>query len=400
LLTDQAWEALGAALGGRRGRIWEIATAIHAHPEEGWKEFRAAAWLTQFLQAEGFTVRQPVAGLPTAFTAEWGAGGKKPSVAYLAEYDALPELGHACGHNLIAAAAVGAAAALRQVMADTGTGGRVLVLGTPAEETGGGKLRLLDAGLFQGIDAAFMMHPAGRNRVGGGSLALTPVRLVFRGRAAHAAASPQEGVNALDAVIQTFNAANALRQHLPEDVRLHGIVTRGGVAPNIVPDLAEAYYYVRAATASGVRHALGRLVDCARAGAVATGASLEVIEEDSYLEIIPNPPLEKELSELLVRAGVELADPDPDGGLRGSTDFGNVTRAVPAASFTLAICPPTIAVHSRDFAAAAISPEAELAVWRASLAMAAVGLKVLGDPALLGAARVAWKERMVHSPAE
>ncbi|MDQ7794374.1 MAG: M20 family metallopeptidase [bacterium] len=271
MLEDGRWDALRAALGTRREALVRLAGLIHSCPELGGQEVKAAGWLVEFLAGEGFSVHRTVAGMDTAFRADWSRDGPKPAVIFLAEYDALPELGHACGHNLIAAAAAGAGAVLRQVMNEAGLTGTITVLGTPAEETAGGKIDLLKAGVFADGDAALMMHPATASSVGGKSLALIPVRFTFRGRAAHAAASPQDGINALEAVIQTFNGVNALRQHLPEDVRVHGIVTRGGLAPNVVPDLAEAYFYVRAATMAGARVVLRRLTGCARAGALRPG---------------------------------------------------------------------------------------------------------------------------------
>lgn len=397
MLEDGRWDALRAALGTRREALVRLAGLIHSCPELGGQEVKAAGWLVEFLAGEGFSVHRTVAGMDTAFRADWSRDGPKPAVIFLAEYDALPELGHACGHNLIAAAAAGAGAVLRQVMNEAGLTGTITVLGTPAEETAGGKIDLLKAGVFADGDAALMMHPATASSVGGKSLALIPVRFTFRGRAAHAAASPQDGINALEAVIQTFNGVNALRQHLPEDVRVHGIVTRGGLAPNVVPDLAEAYFYVRAATMARARVVLRRLTGCARAGALSTGASLRVEEEAPFCEVLPNPPLERCLEALLARAGLECGT---TGGMRASTDFGNVTHALPAASFTLAIAPPRVALHSPEFAEAAASPRGERAALDGALILAAAGLCLLETTDLLPAARAAWRQRMGSPPGE
>lgn len=391
LLGEKLWEAARLARDARRQRLSRLSSAIHANPEEGWVEVKAARWLGEYLAGEGFRVTAPAGGIGTAFRAEWSSGKGGPAIAYLAEYDALPELGHACGHNLIGAAAAGAGATLRQVMLEGGLDGEVLVLGTPAEEVGGGKLKLLAAGMFRGLDAVLMMHPATSTRVGGTSLALTPIRFAFQGKAAHAAASPHEGINALDAVIQTFNNANALRQHVTEDVRIHGIITRGGVAPNIVPDAAEAYFYVRASSIGVVSSTLARLENCARAAALATGASLTIHTEDSYLEIIPNAPLEGCLLQSLSQAGVAV-EPPLDTGMRGSTDFGNVSHACPSAAFTMAIAPREVAVHSPEFTAASGSPAGEAAMHEAALVLAAAGLHLIGDPALVAAAHAAWEE--------
>ena len=399
MLREGLWEAARSARDARRDQLSRLSAAIHANPEESWAEVKAAGWLGGYLVEEGFLVTASAGGMATAFRAEWSRGKGGPAIAYLAEYDALPELGHACGHNLIGAAAAGAGATLRQVMLDAGLKGKVVILGTPAEEVGGGKLKLLESGMFRGLDAVLMMHPATSTRVGGTSLALTPIRFAFQGKAAHAAASPHEGINALDAVIQTFNSVNALRQHVTEDVRIHGIITRGGVVPNIVPDAAEAYFYVRASSIDVVRATLRRLEDCARAATLATGASLAIHAEDSYLEIIPNAPLEQCLHRLLSQAGITV-EPTPKTGMRASTDFGNVSHACPAAAFTMAIAPPEVVIHSPEFAAASASPAGEAAMHDAALVLAAAGLSLIEDPALVAAAHAAWKERVEGLPLE
>ncbi|MDR7523454.1 MAG: amidohydrolase [Armatimonadota bacterium] len=255
-----------AAIDAASDDLIALARRIHATPEVGFQEHRAAAWLTETLERHGFRVERGVAGLPTAFRAEVGTQ-RHPAVAILAEYDALPEIGHACGHNLISTAAVAAGiglAALREQLPGT-----AVVLGTPAEEGGGGKVIMLERGAFQGIDAAMMFHPAGYTLATRPSLASYRLAVRFTGKAAHAAAAPHEGTNALDALIQTFVAIGLLRQQTRDDARIHGIITYGGAAPNIIPDRAEALFTVRAADGGYALEVLHRVIHCAE-GARAT----------------------------------------------------------------------------------------------------------------------------------
>jgi amidohydrolase len=247
-------ERITAAIDAAADDLVALARRIHAHPETAFNEHQAAAWLTETLARHGFVVERGIAGLETAFRAEIRGVRPGPTVAILAEYDALPELGHACGHNLIACAAVGAGIGLAAVR--DALPGTVLVLGTPAEEGGGGKVIMLQRGAFAGVDAAMMFHPAGYTVAERPSLASYRLTVRFAGKAAHAAAAPYEGVNALDALIQTFTAVGLLRQQLRDDARVHGIITYGGAAPNIIPDRAEAVFTCRAADAAYARDVL------------------------------------------------------------------------------------------------------------------------------------------------
>jgi amidohydrolase len=230
---------------GIQDRLIDISDEIHRNPELAFKEIKAANLLADELKKGGFEIELGVAGMDTAIVATHPEESKGPTIAILGEYDALPEIGHACGHNLIATAALGACLALGSIKKDLP--GKLIFMGTPAEEDIGGKIAMIEAGLFKNVDAAMMFHPApGYTIVGREGLAMTEVKIEFHGKPAHAAASPEKGINALDAIIQTFNGINALRQHIKSTARIHGIITHGGVKPNIVPEFAAAEFYVRA----------------------------------------------------------------------------------------------------------------------------------------------------------
>jgi amidohydrolase len=294
-------------------------------------------------------------------------------VAILGEYDALPELGHACGHNLIAAGALGAALAVASVKRDVP--GRLVFLGTPAEEGGGGKVVMIEAGAFRGVDAAMMFHPASFTAVDHGSLAITEVRLEFRGVAAHASASPGKGINALDAVIQTFNGINALRQHIRDGARIHGIITNGGAKPNIVPEYAAAEFYVRAAETAYRDELLGKLERCAKGAALAAGATFSMSEiSPPYKAMRPNRALGAAFTRNLESLGWAF---DADDLPFGSTDMGDVSQAVPAIHAYVAICDRAIAFHSRGFAEASQSEQGHQGMLAAAKAMAMTAVDVL-----------------------
>ncbi len=378
-MTDRVWKKVDE-LGPK---LWDLALRIHAHPELGFEEHRAAAWLSETLGEAGFVVERGVGGMVTAFRALHPAENPGPRVALLAEYDALPELGHACGHNLIAAIAVGAALGLAPLKRELP--GTLVVLGTPAEEGGGGKIKLIQAGLFRSLDAALMVHPADQTLAERGSLAITEVEIAFHGVAAHASSEPDKGVNALDAVIQTFIGLNALRQHIRDGARIHGIITHGGVKPNIVPEHAAARFYVRAAE-NGYRDELvEKLRHCSEGAALATGATLDFrMSGHAYKAMRPNKALAGAFTRHIAALGYPLEV--PQGGL-GSTDMGDVSWEVPAIHPYIRIGPGTIPGHSRTFCEAAKSAPAREAMLAAAKALAAVCLDLWTDPALARQAR-------------
>src|SRR5256714_6436382 len=275
-------DLLAGAVDRLGDELESLSRRIHEHPELGFQEVKAAGWLAEFLERQGFKVERGVAGVDTAFrgTIETGDG---PRVAILGEYDALPGIGHACGHNVIATAGVGAGAALA-ALRDRLPKGRVQVIGTPAEEGGGGKVKLINGGVFKTVDAAMMIHGFDRWIAHQDLLGIVRVGFEFTGKAAHASADPWEGINALDAVIQTFNAVSMLRQQVRPECRIHGIITNGGAAPNIIPEFAAAMFYVRAPKIDEMWKLHARVVACAEGAARATGCALKVIDHENAYE--------------------------------------------------------------------------------------------------------------------
>lgn len=365
-----------------------LSRRIHAHPELGFMEVQASAWLAEYLAAHGFAVEREAGGVATAFRATLGAGGG-PTVALLAEYDALPGIGHGCGHNLIATAAAGAGAILAAVFGGTAPG-RVQVIGTPAEEGGGGKVALLHAGVFRGVDAALMIHPAPWTRIHEDLLGRLKLTVEFFGRPAHAAANPDEGVNALDAMVLHLQGLAAMRQQLRPDARLHGIVTHGGDAPNIIPEHTAGVFYVRALRREYVRELARRFEACAEGAATATGCRVKVTPEAFlYDPMRPNPALLDRFRANLAAVGV-AEDPSPARPALASSDVGNVSQALPTIQPWVGILPPgapEVAFHTREFRDAAATDHAHGRMRAAACALALTALDALTDPALLRAAR-------------
>ena len=373
-----------------RDLLIEISHEIHAHPELGHQEHHAASYLAEILEKEGFAVERATAGLPTAFIAEFSAG-TGADIGFLAEYDALPGLGHACGHNLIAASTLGAGIAIKRLLEAGELQGTVKVYGTPAEEGGGGKVTMVEAGLFDGLAAAISMHAgSGTNSVGGSSNAVLPLTFKFKGQPAHAAASPHKGVNALDAVIATFNGINALRQHVTPDVRIHGIITKGGAAANIVPDDCEASFLVRAVSKDGLAEVVEKVKNCAHAGALATGSRLEIVEALQYDDILVCAPLVDMMKANMEDVGLAVED-QTGSSMPASTDLGNVSYAVPTIAGSFAIAPEGMALHTTEFCDASASAEADRATLDAAKAMAMTGLDVMISDEAAADVRQAFK---------
>ncbi len=353
---------------------------IHDNPELGYQEVKAAGWLTEFLAAQGFKVERGVAGVETAFraTIETGEG---PTIAILCEYDALPGIGHACGHNVIAAAGAGAGAALAALKQQLPRG-RIQVVGTPAEEGGGGKVRLVHGGVFKGVDAAMMIHGWDKWIPQQDLLGIVRVGFEFTGQAAHASADPWEGVNALDAVIQTFNNVSMLRQQVRSQCRIHGIITHGGAAPNIIPEFAAATFYVRAPKLDEMWALHRRVVACAEGAAKATGCTLKVVEQDNtYEPMRRNQTLLDAFRANMARLGLPEA-PEVKDRL-GSSDVGNVSQVVPTIQPLVKIAPDGTPIHSRAFEAAAVSPLAREGLLAAAKVMAMTAFDLLAEPGLL-----------------
>ena len=377
-------DLLAAAVDRLADELEGLSHRIHENPELCYQEVQAAGWLADFLAAHGFAVERGIAGVPTAFraTLETGDG---PTVAILCEYDALPAIGHACGHNVIAAAGAGAGAALAAAR-DRLPRGRVQVIGTPAEEGGGGKIRLLQGGVFRDVDAAMMIHGWDRWVAHQDLLGVVRVGFEFAGKAAHASAEPWAGVNALDAVIQTFNAVGMLRQQVRPDSRIHGIVTNGGVAPNIIPELAAALFYVRAPRLTELGELTQRVIACAEGAARATGCTLRVVEHDNAYEPMRRvPALVDAFRANMRRLGV-TESPEAKGQL-GSSDVGNVSQVVPTIQPYVKIAPHGTPWHSRAFEAAARSGEARQGLVAAAKALAMTAFDLLADPGLVARAK-------------
>lgn len=359
-----------------------VSQQIFDAPEVGFQEFKAAQLLADHLQRNGIEVEQGVAGLETSLRAIHPATSEGPTVAILGEYDALPDIGHGCGHNLIATAALGAFLAVGRIKENLP--GTLLFLGTPAEEEGGGKIIMVNEGVFKEINVAMMFHPSSNyTMVDRGSLALTEVKIEFFGKAAHASASPEQGINALDAVIQTFTGISALRQHIKDGARIHGIITHGGVKPNIVPDYAAAAFYVRAADNDYCYELLEKVEGCAKGAALATGATLSFKKIGHlYQALKVNRSLAEAFAQNLGAINVPLK-PLPKGHNLGSTDMGNVSQVVPAIHPYIEIAEEGIAGHSKEFAKAAISEKGYAAMISAAKALAMTTVDVLTDPKLL-----------------
>ncbi|PAE22759.1 MULTISPECIES: M20 family metallopeptidase [Bacillaceae] len=359
-----------------------ISTYIGENPELGHEEYKACKALTEELRKHGFSVEIGTCGLPTAFTATYDSGKEGPVIGYMSEYDALPEVGHACGHNLIGTMGIAAGIGLSKVIHDTG--GKVIVFGTPAEETKGGKVTMAEAGIFDALDAAIMVHPLDNYVKSGTSLAMDAIQFEFFGKSAHAAASPHLGINALDAVLQTFNSINALRQHIKPDARIHGIITEGGKAANVVPDYAVAQFYVRAAKREYVNELVEKVKKCAEGAALQTGAEMKwSFYEFSYDDMVTNSPLSEAFNKELISLGVNEEEIMEQKDGSGSLDMGNVSQAAPSIHPYIKICNEAYACHTHEFREAAMSEQAREAMILGAKAMALTGYEVLTNKELL-----------------
>ncbi len=383
--TRDQWKwAIAAAVEDLRGQLIATSHAIHAEPELAFHEERACARLTEALENAGFRVERGVGGVPTAFRSVLAGREPGPTVAILAEYDALPDVGHGCGHNIIATAALGAGLALARTGDDFA--GQLQVIGTPAEEGGGGKIIMAEAGVFDGVDAAMMVHPSGRNMVRRGSLANSRVLIEFHGKAAHAAGSPDLGINALEAVIQTFVGINGWRLHMRADARVHGLILRGGDAVNIIPSYASAKFSVRARDRAYQRELVAMLRRCAEGAAQITGARLEWTETRGYDNMVPNPTLSDLCTRNMESLGLKVGTPNGDERM-GSTDMGDVSQILPAIHPYFRIASDETPGHSIEFAAAAASPVGVEALINAAKTLAMTAADCLAEPTLVERAK-------------
>ena len=363
----------------RRDQFNELSLKIHANPELAFQEVKAVAWLTEYLKENGFSIESGICGLKTAFRGSYGRG--KPVIAILAEYDALPKLGHACGHNLIAVSAVAAGVASK--LAVDQFGGNILVIGTPGEELYGGKVIMVNRGAFDGVDVAMMVHPGVLNTATTQFLACQTLEVEFFGRAAHAAARPEKGINALEAMLQSFAAINSLRQHIKDKARIHGIITDGGEAANIVPAHSAGNFVVRAEDDSYLDELKERVINCFTGAATASGARLEYRwGEVRYASLRSNLTLARLFRRNLQSLGRKVHLLDPSNSF-GSSDMGNVGQLVPSIHPSVAIAPVEALVHSPQFASAAASEVGLCGLLDAGKALAMTVVDLVANPGIV-----------------
>jgi amidohydrolase len=367
-----------------------LSASLHANPELRFQEVKAATWICELVESRNIDVEQGLGDMPTSLRACAGTPGG-PRVAILAEYDALPEIGHACGHNLIAAGAVGAFLAAARVVEQTG--GEVVLLGTPAEEGGGGKIKLIDAGVFEGLDAAMMFHPLDRDVLAHTALASLWLMFEFTGVPSHAAAAPHTGASALTACMDTFRLIDGQRVHFKDGVRVHGFITNGGQAVNIIPERAACEFSVRARDAEELARVRAIVERCGRAAAIASGVEVSIKPRQGYKDMRNNMTMARVFGEHLAAGGRKARETDERLGA-GSTDMGDVSHVVPSIHPYLAIVGEGQAMcHEHRFAAAAASDEGTEAALAAAKAMAKTAIELLGSPALREAIRAEWSSR-------
>jgi len=377
---------LAAAVDAARDEILDLSHRIHADPEVAFEEEHAAGWVADVLARHGYAVERPAGRLATAIRATKAGGrdGAGPRIGILAEYDALPGLGHGCGHNTMAASGVGAAIALAAVADELP--GEIVFLGAPAEERGSGKAIMIEDGLFEGIDAALLFHPCDRNHVQSFPLASEDVEVVFHGLQAHAASDPWKGRNALDAMILLFSSVGLWRQQLRTDARVHGIIQEGGTAANIIPDRTRAWFMLRSPDQTYYEEMKARFRELAEAAAMATATTVDVTFSGGATTMKPNATLEARWIANAAAYGIEDQGPDPNSG---STDMGNVSWVCPTIHPDLAIAPEGTPGHSILFRDAAATPVADETTLLAATLVAQVAFELFTDPTLVDAA---WRD--------
>lgn len=354
-------------------KMCEINDYIYANPELGNEEFKSSSKLIAFLEEHNFTVEKGLLGIETSFRAIYDSKKPGATIGYLCEYDALPEIGHGCGHNMIGVMSSAAGIALSKVIDEIG--GKIIVYGTPAEETNGAKVVFAEEGIFDELDVAMLVHPSDVNMKSGTTQALYPLEFRYKGKTAHAASCPQNGVNALNSVIQLFNGIDALRQHVTPDVRMHGIIVKGGVAANIVPDEAVAQFYFRAAKKETVMELVEKVKNIAQGAALMTGATLEMERfELPYDDLRTHENLSEVFNENLRILGIEDIEENEDFG---SSDIGNVSHIVPTIHPNIGISNCRVIGHSREMADATISELGHERLLIGTLALAYTGYDVL-----------------------
>ncbi len=362
-----------------------LSKKLYDKPELGHQEHYACEQHCNILKSHGFNLESPYVGMATAFKATYTSSKPGPTIAYLAEYDALPDIGHGCGHNILGATSTGAAIVLSKIIDELG--GTVIVLGTPAEETDGGKAAIADSGDLKNIDIALMAHPSNTYSRSGSSLAIRPMRFEFFGQTSHAAASPENGINALHAVISLFNNISALREHVRSDCRIHGVIKDGGKAANIVPEYAMAEFYVRATTKTYLNELIQKVTNCANAAALSNGATLKITEfEASYDNMVTNQVLSDLFTDKLLEVGVPRVDHAKPS--LGSSDAGNVSQCCPMIHPYFDITNnPLVSTHTREFASASITDYANKQMLKTIKAFVLTAVELIEKPELVAAAK-------------
>lgn len=360
----------------------DISDFIFENPELGHEEFKSCKAHVDLLKKHGFDVIEEYMDIKTAFRASYDSGKPGPRISFLSEYDALPGIGHGCAHNMLGATNTGAGIVLSKLVDEIG--GSVIVFGTPAEETSGAKVTMADNNAFDDVDIAMEVHPGSENYKSGSSLAMEAIQFTFRGQTAHAAADPEKGINALDGVISTFVGINALRQHIKPTARVHGIIVDGGKAANIVPDYAVAQFYVRAKTKTYLNEIVEKVKNCARAGALSSGAQLEITNyELSYDNLVTNTTLSDLFTEKWLEVGVEdIKEPKSS---TGSIDIGNVSQYVPAIHPYFKICDSTIPGHTIEFANATKTEQAYKSMIDTIVALVLTSIEIITDDKIFNA---------------
>ncbi|MGM0834753.1 MAG: M20 family metallopeptidase [Bacillota bacterium] len=386
--TDQAKVMIQDIIEKERNRWINLSLKIHQNPELSFKEHKAMQWLTEPLEEAGFQVqRHLIPELPTSFCAKWCGKEDGPTVVLIAEYDALAELGHACGHNIIGVSAVSAAVSLKKAIGDIQ--GKLIVIGTPAEEEGGGKILLANNGWFDGVDAVMMCHPRDKTMVFRGSLACVDVDVTFKGKAAHAAANPDQGISALDAMIHSFVSIKQLLPSLQSSANVHGIIKKGGNATNIIPDHCEASFLIRAETREELQRIKQRVYKAIIYSTEALGATCSMNEGLTYAERINNRALGYQFKHNLELLGVEVDSSDIQSGI-GSSDIGNVSQLVPTIHPYIKI--GQAITHTKDFTEATKSSEGMNGLIKASQALALTAYDLFSSPSLVKKAKEEWRE--------
>ena len=384
-------EQIEALIAEMKSELIDLSEYIYEHPELGYDEYKSSKAHIDFLKKYNFDVTEKYLEIDTAFRAEYDSGKEGPTIGYLAEYDALPNIGHGCGHNLLGTTSTGAGIILSKLMDEIG--GRVIVFGTPAEETSGAKVIMADEGAFDDVDVAMLAHPNDEYNASGDSLAIEPVEFTFKGKSAHAASNPEEGINALDGVLQTFNSINMLREHINPTAKIHGIITDGGKAANVVPELAVAQFYVRATTKGYLEELSEKVKNCARGASLATGTELEIRNHElPYDDMITNQALSDRFMKNLEAFGIEDAKGSKESF--GSIDMGNVSHVCPAIHPYFAITEgKSLIAHTKEFAEATLTDTAYDNMFKTIATLALTGVDVIEDQSFLEEIQAEFNQR-------